>query len=138
MPAGHHHLHIGKRDAIAGWLGGALGSALSGAITIDFAGSPAVKITARAGDIAVDLLQPRIFRTPQDETGLFDKLKTASEFGRRLSDRGVTLSFLRQGKEAVRLGRGAHPTLSKLVSRSDDIQVSSVRELARLKGDLKS
>ena len=84
----------------------------------------------------MDLLQPRIFRM-REYTGLFDKLKTASEFGRMLSDRGVTLSFSRQGKEAVRLGKNARPTLSKLVSKSHDVQVSSLRDLARLKGDLK-
>lgn len=134
MPGGKH-LHIGKRDAIAGWLGGALASATSGAITIGFEGEPAVKITATANNIAVDLLQPSIFRVAEDETSLFDKLKTASEFGRTLSDSGVTLSFSRRGKEAVRLGKGARPTLSKLVSRSDDVQISSVAELARLKGD---
>ena len=81
-------------------------------------------------------MQPRIFRM-REYTDLFDKLKTASEFGRMLSDRGVTRSFSRQGKEAVRLGKNVRPTLSKLVSKSDDVQVSSLRHLARLKGDLK-
>ena len=128
------HLHIGKKDAVADWLVTALSSAKSGAITIDFAEMPAARITVGTGDISVDLLQPRVFRVHED-TGLFDKLKTASEFGRKLSDRGVTLSFSRQGKETVRLGKNAHPTLSKLVSRSDDIQVLSLKELARLKGD---
>ena len=134
---GDDHLHIGKKDAVADWLAGALCSARSGAIVIDFGQEPAARIAASDGDISVNLLQPQVFRMDED-TGLFDKLRTATEFGRKLSDRGVTLSFLRRGKEAVRLGKGAHPTFSKLVSRSDDIQVSSVRELARLKGDLKA
>jgi hypothetical protein len=84
------------------------------------------------------LLQPSIFRIPKDETGLFDKLKTASKFGRKLSDNDVTLSILRKDKEVVILGKGARPTLSKLVSRSDDVQMSSVREFNKLRGDLKS
>ncbi|AIC16726.1 hypothetical protein NVIE_2519 [Nitrososphaera viennensis EN76] len=53
-------------------------------------------------------------------------------------DNGATMSFLRRGKEAIRLGKDARPTLSKLITRSGDIQMSSVRELAKLKGDLKS
>jgi len=75
---------------------------------------------------------------PEDETRLFDKLKTASEFGRKLSDNGVTLSFMRKGKEAVRLGKDARPTFSKLISGSDDIQLTSVREFMKLKDDLRT
>lgn len=137
MP-GDGHLHIDDRDAIADWLSTALGSARSGAVTIDFENEPAVQIAAVDGQIAVNLLQPSLFRVPEDETGLFDKLKTASEFGRKLSDRGVTLYFMRRGKEAVRLGRDAHPVFSKLGTRSGDIQLSSIREFVRLKGDLKT
>lgn len=135
---GNRHLHIDRSDTVADLIGKALKAAKSGAITIDVAGEPAVKMTASGGEIAVDLLQPTLFRVPEDETGLFDKLRTASEFGRRLSDNEVTLRFLRRGKEAVRLGKGARPTLSKLITRSDDIQMSSVKEFARLKGDLKT
>jgi hypothetical protein len=140
------HLHIDRGDSVADILGRALGSARSGTVSISFAGEhaeEAARITAGGNDeagteIAVDLLQPSAFVVPEDETGLFDKLKTAAEFGRKLSEAGVTVSFLRKGKEAVRLGKGASPTLSKLITRSDDIQLSSVREFAKLKGDLKA
>ena len=91
-----------------------------------------------ASGIAVNLLEPAAFKISEDETGLFDKLKTASELASRLSDNSVTLSFLRKGKEVVRLGKGAHPTLSKFVTRSDDVQMSSVREFRKLKKDLKA
>lgn len=135
---GDEHLHIDPGDPLADWLGKALMSARGGGLQIDLEGRPAVRIQAASGKIAVDLLEPEIFRTPQDETGLFDKLKTASEFGRKLSDNGVTLSFMRKGKEAVRLGQGAKPTFSKMITRSGDVQLSSVREFAKLKGDLKT
>ena len=133
------HLHIDRQDPLSGWLARALASAKSGALEISFAGEePAARVTANEGDITVDLLQPSAFRVPDDETGLIDKLKTASEFARKLSDRGATLSILRRGKGAVKLGKGARPTLSRLMTGSGDIQMNSVRELARLKGDLKT
>ncbi len=136
---GNRHLHIDPRDQPIAWLGKALKSAASGTLAIDFQNKPAVRITIiDSGKLAVDLLRPDIFKVPQDETGLFDKLKTASEFGHKLSDNDVTISFLRRGKEAVRLGKDAQPTLSKLVTRSDDVQMSSVKEFAGLKGDLKT
>jgi hypothetical protein len=132
------HLHLDPYDQTSDWLSGALKSAKRGKLTIDFENRPAVRIVVDSGKVAVDLLQPDVFKMQQDETGLFEKLGTASEFGRKLSDNDVTISFLRRGKEAVRLGKGARPTLSKLVTRSDDVQITSVKEFARLKGDLKT
>ena len=135
---GDKHLHIDENDQLSDWVGKALRSAKEGVLAISFENKPAVKIAISDGALAVDLLEPTIFRIPGDETGLFDKLKTASEFGRKLSDNGVTLSFLRKGKEAVRLGKEARPTFSKMVTRSDDIQLNSAREFAKLKEDLKT
>lgn len=136
---GDDHLHIDRQDELTDWMSKAAKNIRGGTLAISFEDKPAAKIMA-TGDsrIAVDLLQPGIFKISEDETGLFDKLKTASEFGRKLSDNGVTLSFLRRGKEAVRLGRDARPTFSKLISGSDDIQLTSVKELAKLKDDLKA
>jgi hypothetical protein len=135
---GDGHLHIDKNDQLTDWLSKALRSAKEGTLAISFENKPAVKIAIKNGTLAVDLLEPTIFRISEDETGLFDKLKTASEFARKLSDNGVTLSFLRKGKEAVLLGKDARPTLSKIVTRSDDIQLKSAREFTKLKGDLKT
>jgi hypothetical protein len=135
---GDRHLHIDENDQLSDWVGKALRSAKEGVLAISFENKPAVKIAISDGALAVDLLEPTIFRIAEDDTGLFDKLKTASEFGRKLSDHGVTLSFLRKGKEAVRLGKEARPTFSKMVTRSDDIQLNSAREFAKLKEDLKT
>ena len=113
---GDSHLHIDKNDQLSDWLSKALRSAKEGALAINFENQPAVKIAINNGTLAVDLL----------------------EFARKLSDNGVTVSFLRKGKEAVRLGKDAKPTLSKMITRSDDIQLNSTREYAKLKGDLKT
>ena len=133
-----NHLHIDEKDTIADSLGKMLSSARSGGITIEFKDRPAAKVTAVDGRIEVDLLQPTMFKISEDETGLFDKLRTASEFASRLSENGVTLLILRRGKEVIKLGKDSRPTLSKLITRSDDIQMSSVTELAKLKGDFKT
>ena len=135
---GKKHLHIDKADQLSYWLTGALSSAKAGNISIDYDGVKAVNVTINDGTVVVDLIEPQVFRIPEDETGLFDKLKTASEFGRKLSENETTIAFLRNGKEAVRIGKNAKPTLSKLISRSNDIQLSSVREFTKLKKDLKS
>jgi hypothetical protein len=135
---GDRHFHIDRDDQLSAWAGKALQSAKNGDIEIDFAGERAVKIGIENGRVGVDLLRPDFFKVSEDETGLFDKLKTATEFGRKLSENGVTLSFLRNGKEVVRLGKDASPTLSKAITRSDDVQLTNLKEFAKLKGDLKT
>ena len=137
MP-GKKHLHIDEADAVGNWLSKAIGSASSGTISVDYGGERALTITINDRTVSVNLLQPKFFRVPGDETSLFDKLKTASEFGRKLRESETTLSFQRKGKEAVRLGKNAKPTLSKLISRSDDIQLTGIRQFTKLKNDMKS
>jgi hypothetical protein len=137
MP-GKKHLHIDEADPVGTWLSRAISSASAGTLRIDYGNESAAMITINDKRVSVDLLEPKIFRIPEDETSLFDKLKTASEFGRKLSESGTTLSFLRKGKEAVRLGKDAKPTLSKLITRSDDIQLTDVKEFTKLKNDMSS
>jgi hypothetical protein len=137
---GKKHLHIDEDDLIIDLLVRSMTSAVGGTIKVDIGNEPAMRIDIIDKDnrINVDLLQPKLFRTPEDETGLFDKLTTAKEFAQKLTDNGLTVSFLRRGKEAISLGKEAKPSISKLVTRSDDIQIDSVKESAKLKRDMKT
>ncbi len=130
-----NHLHIDEQDPIADWLVRSMRTAQTGSIKLDIEGQPAVKIDIinYGNKIIVDLLQPVFFRTTDDETGLFDKLKTAREFAKKL-----TISVLRRGKEAITLGKDAKPTLSKIITRSDDVQINSITQTGNLKCDLKA
>jgi hypothetical protein len=57
-----------------------------GMISIDIEGQPALKIDVNKekDKINIDFIQPSLLKVPEDETGLFDKLKTAKEFLRDL------------------------------------------------------
>ncbi len=81
-----NHLHIDGQDPIADWLVRSMRTAQTGSIKLDIEGQSTVKIDLinYGNKIMVDLLQPVFFRTPEGETGLFDKLKTAREFARNL------------------------------------------------------
>jgi hypothetical protein len=137
----HHdkHLHIDEQDPIADWLVRCMKSAQSGTINLNIGNQSAMKIDiSNNGDkIIVDLLEPAFFSITNDETGLFDKLKSAKEFAKKLTDHDITISFLRKGKEAITIGSDARPTLSKLITRSDDVQVNSVTQATNLKRDFK-
>jgi len=133
---GDDHLHIDKDDQIVNWLIKSMKAAKEGAIKIYIKDQSAAQINLNDNLITVDLLQPEFFRT-SEEIGLFDKLKTAKEFAQKLTDNGLTISFLRKGKDAISLGKDAKPTLSRLITRSDDIQIDSLKEITNLKRDLK-
>jgi hypothetical protein len=133
---GDDHLHLDKDDQIINWLIKSMEAAKEGIIKIYIKDQSAAQINLNDNLITVDLLQPEFFRT-SEEIGLFDKLKTAKEFAQKLTDNGLTISFLRKGKEAISLGKDAKPTLSRLITRSDDIQIDSVKEITNLKRDLK-
>ena len=85
--------------------------------------------------VQLDLLEPTYFSVSDDRTGIFDELRTATEFAQKLTDNGITFSLLRKGKEAITLGEGARPSLSRIITKSDDIQVDSLKESVKLKND---
>jgi hypothetical protein len=137
-----NHFHIDEQDPVGDWLVRSMKAAQTGSIKLELEGQPAAKIDIinheNKSKIKVDLLQPKLFRTTADETGLFDKLKSAKEFAKKLAQNDVTISFLRSGKEAITLGSDAKPTLSKIISRSNDVQIDSVTQTTHLKRDLKA
>ena len=143
---GKRHLHVAENDHIVEGLIKLLSLANSGSIKLEFANKPTAEIGIYNTDdlsnrnkktIRVDLLEPGLLKLQDDDLSLFDKLRTATEFAQKLSDNMLTLSLLRKGKEAITLGEGAHPSFSRLITRSDDIQLDSLKESTKLRKDFK-
>jgi hypothetical protein len=144
---GRKHLHVSESDQIIDSLFKIMSSVSSGSIKLEVANQPAMKIEINTNDdqvdgddnnrtvVRLDLLEPTFFSVPDDQTGLFDKLRTAAEFAQKLTDNGITFSLLRKGKEAITLGKEARPSLSRIITKSNDIQVNSIKESAKLKND---
>ena len=143
---GRKHLHVSESDQIVDSLLKILNSVRSGSIKLEVANQPALEIEINRDDhvdsddsnrtiIKLDLLEPTFFSIPDDQTSLFDKLRTAAELAQKLTDNGITLSLLRKGKEAITLGEMASPSLSRIITKSDDIQVDSIKESAKLKNE---
>ena len=135
---GKDYLHIDQEDPVADLVTGSMKTVTGGQIKIEINEKLAAEIDLERDKINVNLLEPMLFRTPDDETGLFDKLNTAKEFAQRLADNGLTLYFLRRGKKALILGKDARPSLSKLITRSNNIQIDSIKESGKLRSDLKA
>ncbi len=112
---------------------------VQGKISIDVQDERVLSISLDGNRVLLDVSDASIFGTAESDSnlGLFEGLKTAKKLGETLDSKGMTLSILRKGKKALSLGRDAKPTLSTLVTRTDDIQVDSVRQVTKLGKDIK-
>jgi hypothetical protein len=109
-----------------------------GSLTVKTNDTPAFSLEFQGDKVLLDITDASFFNFGEesDDIGFFSKLKTAKELAQVLTDNHLTLSILRKGKEALSLGYETHPTLSRLITRSDDIQIDSVKEVAKLKHDV--
>jgi len=114
-----------------------------GKVNIQVDGKPAISLDFKGNNVDIDIQDAGIFSAThvddddgQEDVGLLDKLKTAKTVAQIFDDNDITLSVLRKGKKAFTLGKGAHPTLSRILSRSDDIQINSVKQAAKLGRDM--
>ncbi len=119
----------------------------SGSIKIDINNSPAavIFIEQQRKKLSIDLTEADLLLNPKlknydddndNNISIFDKLKIAKDFAQKLTDNGMTLSILRNGKEAITLGDEASPKFSRIITRSDDIQIDSVIQSSKLKGEI--
>jgi hypothetical protein len=63
--------------------------------------------------------------------------KPQKKMGTLLDNKGLSISILRKGKKALSIGRQASPKISGLLTGSDDIQINSIRQVAKLDRDIK-
>ena len=109
-----------------------------GSVTVKTKDTPAFSLEFQGDKVLLDITDASFFNFGEesDDIGLFSKLKTAKKLAQVLTDNHLTLSILRKGKEALSLGYETHLTLSRLITGSNDIQIDSVKEVAKLKHDV--
>jgi hypothetical protein len=112
---------------------------IQGKININLEEKQILSVSLEGNRVLLDVSDASIFGIAETDNsiGLFEGLKTAKKLGETLNSKGITLSILRKGKKALSLGRDAKPTISTLVTRTDDIQVDSVRQVTKLGKDIK-
>jgi len=112
----------------------------TGKINIQLKGKTALALKFEKNKLSLDFIEPTIFgRTEQDnnDLGLFDKIKAAKKVGRILNNNGLSVTILRKGNRALSIGREATPTISSLLTGSDDIQIDSIKQVTKLGRDIK-
>ena len=109
-----------------------------GRINIQIDGRPTLGLDFKGNEINVDIQDASVFGLVEEESenqhelGFFDKIKAAKNVAQIFDNHDLTVTILRKGKKAVIIGKEANPTLSRLITRSDDIQIESLRQAAKL------
>jgi hypothetical protein len=112
----------------------------TGKINIKMRGKPALALDFRVNKLSLDIIDPTVLSISKHESndlGLLEKLKVAGKVSNLLNDMGLSIFILRKGKKALSLGREATPILSSLLTGSDEIQIDSIRQVAKLERDIK-
>ena len=112
---------------------------IRGKVGITYREGPILSISLEGNKISLDVSDASVFGMSDNNNnlGFFDSLKATKTLAEILDAEGLTLSILRKGKEALTIGKEATPKVSTILTRSDDIQVDSVKEVAKLGRDLK-
>jgi hypothetical protein len=110
----------------------------NGQLNIFIKDNPALSITL-GSNIELNIHDAAIFTgigNDKSDVSLFDSLKTAQKLGEILNSKGLSISVLRNGKKAFTIGRNATPTISSIITGSDDIQIDSITQAAKLGKDI--
>jgi hypothetical protein len=110
----------------------------NGQLNILIKDNPALSITL-GNNIELNIHDAAIFAgigNDKSDVSLFDRLKTAQKLGEILNSNGLSISVLRKGKKAFTIGRDATPTISSIITGSDDIQIDSITQAAKLGKDI--
>lgn len=116
-------------------------SYISGNIKIAIKNNDSLRIETADKKIKLNIIDASIFDTPleilkENKIDFFEYMKEAKEFGHILSKNELTLYILNKGENTITLGKNASPSFSKLITRSDDIQIDSIRKSIKLASDI--
>ena len=112
----------------------------TGKISIKVNDRTALAVDFKGSTLLLNIIDPTILGIVEQESnelGLFEKLKAAKKVGTLLDNKGLSISILRKGKKALSIGREATPIIISLLTGSNDIQIDSITQVAKLDIDIK-
>ena len=106
-----------------------------GKINLNNDNKPTLSLSFGQNRVFLDIKDVSFFGMPEendDDFGIFDEVNAAKKIAQVLDDHDMTVTILRKGKKAITLVKEAKPTISRLVTRSDDIQIESLPHAVKL------
>ncbi|MGH9998285.1 MAG: hypothetical protein ACRD90_00260 [Nitrosopumilaceae archaeon] len=98
-----------------------------GTLYVSEKGKKSLQMTADGNDKIIDIVDFS-FNVPTTHD-IFTKLSEARKFAEKLKKQNITLRISHKGKLVLKLGKEANPKLSRLITRSDAVEITDIREL---------
>jgi len=89
-----------------------------------------LKLSFSKNTVVIDLLDIE-FNIPTSK-GMFERLSEARKFAKILEENNFTLCISHKGKIVMKLGKGAKPKISRMLTKSKSVEITNLRELRRL------
>jgi hypothetical protein len=101
-----------------------------GSLNVTCDGSRSVNFTAEGSSRILDIIDIPIEITKRP--GLIKQLSEAKDLAKNLKQQGITLEVRLQGEPVLKLGEKANPKLAKIVTLSNNIEITDLRKLKKL------
>ena len=102
----------------------------SGGLKVTCDGNPSINFTAEGNSRIIDIIDIPIEITKRP--GLIKQLSEAKDLAKNLKQQGITLEVRLQGEPVLKLGEKANPKLAKIVTLSNNIEITDLRKLKKL------
>jgi len=101
-----------------------------GSLKIACDGTPSINFTAEGHSRIIDIIDIPIEITKRP--GLIKQLSEAKDLAKNLKQENITLEIRLQGQPVLKLGDNANPKLAKIVTLSNNIEITDLRKLKKL------
>jgi len=102
----------------------------SGGLKVTCDGTPSVNFMAEGRSRIIDIIDIPIEVTKRP--GMIKQLSEAKDLAKNLKQQNITLEIRLQGEPVLKLGEKANPKLAKIVTLSNNIEISDLRKLKKL------
>ncbi len=108
----------------------------SGEVTVSTGDVKALQLRVETKKIDLDIVDKEFLKTVlkggKQRSSLLDMLGLLKSIAKELKDEGYTITISYQGKTVVTLGSEAAPSFSRVVTRTNAVEVNDLRKLLQL------
>lgn len=108
----------------------------SGEVTLFTGDEEALQVKAEANKIEISITSKEFLKDVVDSAGgggsIRGKLAQLRDIAGELKDEGITITLSYRGDILVRIGSEAKPKFSRLLTRTDAVEIKNLRKLLQL------
>ena len=102
----------------------------SGNLKIRYGDSPSINFITEGNSKIIDIIDIPIEITKRP--GLIKQLSEAKDLAKNLKQENITLEIRLKGEPVLKLGEKTNPKLAKIVTLSNNIEITDLRKLKKL------